>query len=198
MTQLMRPPSWQCPPQDDCGCGDQWGNIQQCWNEIEQLKLFLADIMSSMGPVSLTGVTDGSEAGSGQVGEFISSTGLGYVTTTVQTGTGNTMTLGTVSFTPGDWEIFADFYFGEGQGLSNASYWLLLCQSSVPLSEIDNLATSPNWAWQGGPLISAVGTVGPMRFLTSVTAGADLRIQAWSDAVGTFNIHWTISARRVR
>jgi hypothetical protein len=64
------------------------------------------------GPVALMGVTDGSDAAPGQIGEVISS----VVTTGVPLTSGTGINLTSISLTPGDWDVSGDVWIVVGTG----------------------------------------------------------------------------------
>lgn len=113
---LHRPPAidWSagdCGPPDCSVPGGSWGDIQKCWNEIEQFRLFLADVMSRMGPIPMMGVTDGSIAAPGMIGEAVTGLNQNGVPMTIQPAgpsTSFTYTAATtITLSPGDWDVSA-------------------------------------------------------------------------------------------
>jgi hypothetical protein len=99
------PGSW--PPSCSCGCnpcqcGGGWGGLMQCWQDIAQFQQFLMCMLSQMGPYPVQGVTDGSDAKAGNIGEYVIMTSTmayaAYPTETVQI-----ISAGVLS--PGDWNI---------------------------------------------------------------------------------------------
>lgn len=168
---IHRPPM-PCPPQwqpDDCGCGDGWGNIQQCWNEIEQLKLLLSEVISSMGPIPLTGVTDGSNAKPGEVGEFF------HAEANVAYGAYPAVTNTTVSVTvvpPGDWDLWASFNTQGGVGLI-----------------LVNLAPAPSGISNQMIGFGTFGTVGAMSYEGAVLINMSARGNFTVPTLLPFSVH---------
>jgi hypothetical protein len=75
--------------------------LMQCWQDIAQFQQFLQCMLSQMGPIPLQGVTDGSDAKAGQIGEWIQMIQNFTVPITDQT---ITLSMGVLS--PGDWTCF--------------------------------------------------------------------------------------------
>lgn len=240
MTQLMRPPSWQCPPQDDCGCGDQWGNIQQCWNEIEQLKLFLSEIIGSMEAIPSTsigagpptnpqrgmlwynnstdqlmvydgsnwipvttegtgggtslGVTDGSNAQAGQVGEFI--TGSSQFS---NPGYPNIMdtSVSPLIIPAGDWDITATMFLDPMDGVDSMSFKL----NPVPQG-ISNDMYNAAWTEGDAPVAVASHMVsiarGSFSIPTTLTFAININQHYTTELTAGLMTTLRIEARRMR
>jgi hypothetical protein len=75
----------------------------QCWQDIAQFQQFLQCMLSQMGPVPLQGVTDGSSAKAGYIGEFLTAT----ITTpwSIASGANQTQNVSTIVMPPGDWDL---------------------------------------------------------------------------------------------
>lgn len=113
MSNVTRMPSqnWSgsWPPGCSCGCnpcqcGGGWGGLMQCWQDLSQFQQFLQCMLSQAGPISLQGVTDGSDAKPGYIGEFVNFTSgsLSFPTTS------NTQTISIGVLSPGDWDCWAN------------------------------------------------------------------------------------------
>jgi hypothetical protein len=93
----------------------------QCWQDIAQFQQFLLCMLSNMGPVPLQGVTDGSDAKAGYIGEFMTAT----VTTpwSIANGVSQTQNISTIVMSPGDWDMFSrlDIAFPFTNTLFNCS-----------------------------------------------------------------------------
>jgi hypothetical protein len=75
----------------------------QCWQDIAQFQQFLMAMLSQMGPIPIQGVTDGSDAKAGYVGEFVQmSASIPFPATPATTVVGS---VGVLS--PGDWNCTA-------------------------------------------------------------------------------------------
>jgi hypothetical protein len=101
----------------------------QCWQDIAQFQQFLICMLSQAGPFPLQGITDGSNAKAGNIGEYITMVG------TMAYAAYPAVTTGTISagvLPPGDWNITSamtasaqigevSFYLSpEPAGMSNA------------------------------------------------------------------------------
>jgi hypothetical protein len=74
----------------------------QCWQDIAQFQQFLICMLSQAGPFPMQGVTDGSDAKPGMIGEFVSLTGsMSYAANPAVTQ--QIVSVGVLS--PGDWQI---------------------------------------------------------------------------------------------
>jgi hypothetical protein len=75
----------------------------QCWQDLAQFQQFLLAMLSQMGPIPFTGVTDGSDAKAGQIGEYIIANGnLSYPASVTTHGSISPLVL-----PPGDWNVGA-------------------------------------------------------------------------------------------
>jgi hypothetical protein len=84
-----------------CQCGGGFGGLMQCWQDISQFQQFLMAMLSQMGPYPVQGVTDGSDAKPGNIGEFVKFNGtLSFLSTSAV----QTISLGVLS--PGDWDLW--------------------------------------------------------------------------------------------
>jgi hypothetical protein len=195
--------SW--PPSGDCGCdgggwggsGGGWWMLQNCWNQLNSFTQFLLSLLSQS-VVSTQGVTDGSEAAPGKVGEIITASG----NTIVNAVTGATYTvINTMSLSPGDWGIYANYFIYSTNVVGATAAWLVLLPTSIPLASTDGTPPGQGVAWQGigGPTATSNegGTVGPVRTISAAADPVDLRanLQATS---GQFNVYWSVTARRIR
>jgi hypothetical protein len=74
-----------------------------CWQQISQFQQFLQCMLSQMGPVPLQGVTDGSDAKAGYIGEYMkASVNVNYAASVVTTTTASVIVI-----PPGDWNLWA-------------------------------------------------------------------------------------------
>jgi hypothetical protein len=96
------PPSCSCGC-NPCQCGGGFGGLMQCWQDIAQFQQFLKCMLSQMGPYPMQGVTDGSDAAAGVIGEFMTGTSsMAYAASVLTTGNVSPLVL-----SPGDWDIWA-------------------------------------------------------------------------------------------
>lgn len=196
---MPRPPQWQ---PDDCGCGDGWSNIQQCWNEIEQFKLLLADVISSMGSIPLTGVTDGSDVKPGQVGEFLVNE-LYDPNWSVPAGQTVNKTITALTVPPGDWDVMAQFNIW---GMLVSGAWMILrpIPAGMTTSTVPGDATSPLDAYletsSGNALtqFSVSGTRARLNNSVSTPLSFQLGMFNTTATAVTGNTTFWITARRVR
>lgn len=116
------PPNWGCPPAcPPSPCPPQWG-CQPCPP---------LPVPPLTGPI--VGVTDGSDAAPGQVGEFIkASSGFSYSASPVVT----TSSLSVIIVQPGDWDLWA-FISGMTTNFGGAAFYL----NPVPTGMSNNLGT---------------------------------------------------------
>jgi hypothetical protein len=195
--------SW--PPSGDCGCdgggwggsGGGWWMLQNCWNQLNSFTQFLVSLLNQT-VVSTLGVTDGTEAAPGQVGEILSASGTTIVNSTTST-TAYTV-INTLSLSPGDWGIYANFYITTTGLTGETEAWLTLMPTSVPLADTDGTPPGQGVAWQGFTgAVSAQegGTVGPVRVIGAAAVPIDLRVILVATA-GQAQVVWSMTARRIR
>jgi hypothetical protein len=78
--------------------------LMQCWQDIAQFQQFLQCMLSQMGPIPIQGVTDGSDAKAGYIGEYI--TGQSPFTYTAYPNI-TTVNLSPLVVSPGDWNLWS-------------------------------------------------------------------------------------------
>jgi hypothetical protein len=78
------------------------GGLMQCWQDLAQYQQFLMCMLSQMGPIPFQGVTDGSNALAGNIGEFIQATGTVNYPASVTT----TSVISVTVVPPGDWDFW--------------------------------------------------------------------------------------------
>jgi hypothetical protein len=114
-----------------CGCG--FGGLVQCWQDIAQFQQFLQCMLSQMGPYPVQGVTDGSNALPGNIGEFMTATG------TYAYAANPAISIGSISpivLPPGDWHVWASMGFSTAVG--GAEFYL----SPQPAGTSDNMGAT--------------------------------------------------------
>lgn len=111
------------PPGCTCGC-QNWGcdspgwgqDLMQCWDQINQLKCIIKQIMAEVGgPIRtgpIRGVVDGSDARPGDVGEYFSAS----VTLAYAAGVNTQTTLSPTVVQPGDWDLWSTMEFSTITG----------------------------------------------------------------------------------
>jgi hypothetical protein len=114
------------------GCFSELARLNQCYNEVQMMEMILAKVVCDLATnnaqfqqclaegiaksgsgVPILGVTDGSNAQPGQVGEWVQTTAVAPVVANVSTTTN--CNLGVLQ--PGDWTCFAtlqDFAWSQG------------------------------------------------------------------------------------
>jgi hypothetical protein len=76
----------------------------QCWQDIAQFQQFLQCMLSQMGPYPMKGVTDGSAAAPGNIGEYMTqSANMAYAANPAKT----QQILSVAVIPPGDWNLTA-------------------------------------------------------------------------------------------
>src|SRR5262249_31128420 len=87
-----------CPPNLD---------FMQCWNEIAKFKEIIRQVIGEIGgPIKtgpIQGVTDGSEAKPGEVGEYLQTT----TTITYPAATSSVQNISAAIIPPGDWDLYS-------------------------------------------------------------------------------------------
>jgi hypothetical protein len=140
--------------------------LMQCWQDISQFQQFLACMLSTMGPVPLQGVTDGSNALAGNIGEFVTMQASFSIPTAAQVGA--IVTVGVLS--PGDWTcnaycnttvVVSDLSFhlspipagfsnamdaalGNAAGLLNATFISPMARGSISVPTLVAFAANTN------------------------------------------------------
>jgi hypothetical protein len=74
-----------------------------CWSDISQFQQFLQCMLAQLGPLAIQGVTDGSNAKAGFVGEFLT----GSAQINFPAGVSTTTPVQPLVVSPGDWDISA-------------------------------------------------------------------------------------------
>lgn len=151
--------------------------------------------ISSNGLIS-KGVTDGSNASSGYIGEIISST-IASPGTTLSGSTALNLT--TISLTAGDWDVYGSVYY-TGSGTTSTLNWIMghitTTSGSIGAGNsamlIQTLMNNGIWTQT-----DTGGVCGPYRFsLTSTTTIYLVSRAGYSG--GTVQTYGQIRARRVR
>jgi len=140
-----------------------------------------------------TGVTDGSNAAAGQIGEFLSASLASGSAVTLTTGTlANILTL---VLTAGDWQVAAGATFNPSAGTAN----VLVAGLSTISGSAPGTPTLGLLQLSGASLSLGSSTVlvGPIRF--NVTSSTTIYLVGQLNfSTGTGSAHGTITARRMR
>jgi hypothetical protein len=166
--RLIEPPFYD-PPLAPSGSGQQHS---QAWTEYHQS---VADRLAAIN----AGVTDGSEAAAGNVGEVMATTG-GAVAMITNTATN----LASLALTPGDWDVSGSVVFTAGAGTH--SYF------GVGITSIDifDFATYP---------ATAINQMMPTTTRrVNVSVATTVWVVAQAGFTGTMTGTGTIRARRMR
>jgi len=166
--RLIEPPFYD-PPLAPSGSGQQHS---QAWTEYHQS---VADRLSGLG----VGVTDGSEAAAGAVGEFLTagSGAIGLVT-------GATTNLASLALTPGDWDVSGFVSFTAGSGTH--TYF----GAGIGVVDTTIMATYP------GTATNQVLPTTVHRY--NISAATTVWVVARADFTGTVTASGSIRARRAR
>jgi hypothetical protein len=123
MSNLIRapfPPACGCG-QNPCVCEPEWGKwafrLRECFNEVEQFKQLVADVIRQLGGPIERGITDGSNARQGEVGEYVTGSATFNYAAAPATSTGVVVPL---VLQPGDWDISGFILFSTLVGGSSA------------------------------------------------------------------------------
>ena len=170
--KLVEPPVFDSPLVTLESGGQQHS---QAWTEHNQQ---VADAINSL--VSRRGVTDGSDAAAGTVGEVLTASGSG-----VTLSSGAVTTVATITLTAGDWEVSGGVTFNISGATSN--------HYGVGL---DNLSTEIIATIPAG---TGIWRLVPMTVRRNVTASTAVNLVAVAFfASGGVTADGAISARRVR
>jgi hypothetical protein len=139
-------------------------------------------------PKPIIGVTDGSNAAAGQVGEYIQATSSG-----VSSPTGTWINICSIVLTPGDWDVRANGWTNAQTGQS--SVYLALSTTSAPTTSGQTFGGSVNISGSGMSAINL--SIQSTRF--NVTTNTTVWLQGLSTfTTGTGTMGGLLSARRVR
>jgi hypothetical protein len=197
-------PPWPQPP----SCFSELAQLNQCYNSVQMMEAILAKVMTDLvtnntavqqaivaaiaasgSNVPLIGVTNGSNAQPGQVGEFLIFTNPSIPIPASQV---LGATYPTLTLTPGDWDVWAwceSNYVIEGLAIelsspvSGAAY----VSNGMNASQWPDAATSLNWLNVSSPTC---------RVSTAAAVVLIFLISSWSTTVTTALLQ--VEARRVR
>ncbi len=140
---------------------------------------------------TVVGVTDGSNAAAGQVGEFISSNVAAGSAVALTNGTPANVT--SISLTAGDWDVWGSVcYTAAGATMQSASASLSTASASVPSAPNGGGMVFMAVAWSSGPTLAA----GMMRVSTATPQ--TIYLVAYSNFSSTNGAYGFIGARRAR
>lgn len=214
------PPPGPCPPPavwppmptpPPCGppsCTDYLAKIQQCWDQSQDLEALLKQIITdiftndpgiipppppSAGTGPIIGVTDGSDAAPGEVGEFMFNSVSGVIAQNAGLATYQALTL-----TPGDWDVwgYLDVAIPVGSTQFFQQLYFRLSYGSPPIGI--------GWGDMGGVFPSGAGFAGgvwPTNVGRVSSAAPQLvvaSVETWGYTGAEADITINTYARRVR
>jgi hypothetical protein len=166
--------------------------------------LTTADVSAVLHQSDIVGVTDGSDAATGRVGEFLSVVGG---PTNVNTNTTGAYTvLGSLTLPAGDWDVGGDGYyvFPTGtQAANGQNAWATLMPSTIPIGNTGTTNTGVTVSWWGinwpGIPANSGGTFGPTRMSGTAAMTVQIRVAVASSVSGNpVSWYYALRARRVR
>jgi hypothetical protein len=158
----------------------------QCWQDIAQFQQFLACMLSQMGPYPMQGVTDGSDAKAGNIGEFIMFNSNFSFPATSQT---QAISVGVLS--PGDWDCHVN------ANTPNAVTELGFALSPVPSGFSSNM-TGGLALTSGADVLNVIGSMAraSLTVPTLLPFTVSSNVTGTGGAAGTGTL--TFTARRMR
>lgn len=158
---------------------DAAGRTTQAWSEWYQA---VSDRLSKLGTMNIgMGVTDGSEATAGQVGEYLTASG------SVALADGSPAAVASLTLSAGDWDVIGHVVFNLAATDSN-QYQYAAAIDGVGTQIIATITASSGVYWL---------PAGPVR--RNVTASTVVQLVAVAGfTAGTVSVDGTISARRAR
>ena len=171
--KLVDPPFYDAPIVDNPTAGQQHS---QAWTEYHQA---VADQVNALAAKANVGVTDGSDAAAGQIGEYMTATASGV-------GLANNVASNIVSLdlTAGDWDVSGNVAFSAGAGTH-----------TLFAAGIDSIDTQTMGSFPTGAVTQGIST-SVKRY--NGTATVTVWLVALASFTGTTTASGTIRARRMR
>jgi hypothetical protein len=160
------------PPGNEAVIGPNGDRHSQAWTQYHQA---VSDWIAAQG----IGITDGSEAGAGQIGEFMTASAAG-----AGLSTGSVADICNVTLQPGDWDVTGLASFNAGAG-THTSFGM-----GIGTVNVFNGSTFPSSAFTHGI------TTAPQRY--NLTTATTVWLVAEAVFTGTMTVDATITARRMR
>lgn len=185
-------PPFPCPPQPGCGpqpmppsCFSQVAKADACWDQSQSLYNLVSKVVmdiftknpgiippppATAGSGPIIGVTDGSTAAPGEVGELLTQTTNGTMSTGTPGITGAAITL-----TPGDWNVQSEITISDltaGFYFNGMLYSLMNGTTVLAQFSLENNFTSNVGGWVSGIFptnLAAVSTSVPLLLTGSAT-----------------------------
>jgi hypothetical protein len=203
MSMFQTPPVWEKPWDDAKKYGSNWKRwFLAVQTVLSGLLTAVATLQAN--PITATtvtvnapqqGVTDGSDASPGTVGEIITGTSTGNTAASNLTQTGTTVAVMSITLTPGDWDLTG--VLGIASVGTTMSY-VLQGGASVNAGALDGLGSSitlaVNLAQQSVDMITALPVV---RYSLTVATTIYLVVLLVS-SINTLSAYGTLRARRIR
>lgn len=171
LPRIVEPPFYD-PPMADYPSGQRHS---QAWTEYHQS---VSDRLTALH----AGVTDGSDANAGDVGELLTASG-GPVTLA----SGTAATIATLNLTPGDWDVSGNVVFSPSAGGTSRSFY------GAGLDALDTYLAA---TFSTAALNQAMNT-GPRRYNVSAATAVHVVAQVVFSG-GTVTATATARARRMR
>jgi hypothetical protein len=207
------PPGPPCPPYGPPSCFDQVAKAQACWDQSQSLYNLVEDVVEtifannpsiipppppSAGSGPIIGVTDGSVAAPGQVGEVLSSLLSGTFTGAISGTSASQTALSIMTLTPGDWNV--QYWLQVNADIQGAAFAL----GPSPAGALNSMETilfgypaftDPEGTFQGVILTAATT---PINVATPTLLAGTLTV--WSGTTSVTSGPYTMKmwARRVR
>ena len=181
MAGALQPPFYD-PPLTDYPTGQRHS---QAWTEYHQA-LTDQTAANTAALAAKAGVTDGSDATAGQIGEYLTASSSGTITPS----TGDINNIATLPLTAGDWDVEGNVVFQPTAGISYA-----MCSVSGVSGVIGPVATRIPGAGSATQL--RIGTGGSLRVSTAADMTVYLTAQV-AFSSGSMSVSGTIWARRAR
>jgi hypothetical protein len=179
--KVVDPPFYDQPIVDSTS-GQQHS---QAWTEYHQSVADQLAVLSAKAQTS-QGVTDGSDAAAGQVGEYLTASSSG----SVGLGTGAVVNIATLPLTAGDWDVQGNIIFNPTGAATYAA-----ASVNTASAALGPVATRVPGA--GGGVQMRIGTGGTFRVSVSAAATAYLVAQT-AFTSGAMTATGALWARRVR
>jgi hypothetical protein len=183
------PGTWsQHPPGCDCGCQDSgWGSIRDCWRQVSELKAIIRQVVKQ----EMLGVTDGSDAKPGEIGEYFLNVTTFNFTAAQQTQNVNAGVIG-----PGDWDVIGAFM--PSVGTSGIKFNLSPVPTGVT-TDMSGLTFDQGDPTASGPTSGAMVISTPARALIKVPTLFSFSVNTnFAGTVQAGTATFTLQARRVR
>jgi hypothetical protein len=172
-----------------------WSNVRDCWRQVAELKHIIRQVVTDM-KLDM-GVTDGSQAKPGEIGEVMATQVKGTFLATPQT-----QLISTLVLSPGDWQVSAACYLNVTTNAMTGAQFNL---SPLPVGAQTDIsaavwspstATDPDlWTVQLSSIPTAVNVTVPTLLAFSLQTN---NTSTGSPATGPGTWAFNVQARRMR